>query len=128
MFSGAFHQEFEKIFDHLLDVKADGSFRLNIEYFDYCTGLRMTNARFDELFGGPRRKPEELLTQRHMDLAASIQAVLEEAGLVAGYVRGGRSRALRPVLLPGNGCHEPQHDSGLVFLLRSGYFCRRRVT
>ncbi len=68
----------QKIFDHLLDVKADGSFRLNIEYFDYCTGLRMTNARFDELFGGPRRKPEELLTQRHMDLAASVQVALEE--------------------------------------------------
>ena len=56
--------------DHLIDVKDDGSFRLNQKYFDYCTGLTMTNANFDELFGAPRRKPEELLTQRHMDLAA----------------------------------------------------------
>ncbi len=64
--------------DHLVDVKADGSFHLNLDFFDYCTGLRMTNARFDQLFGGPARKPEELLTQKHMDLAASIQLVLEE--------------------------------------------------
>ena len=64
--------------DNLVDVKADGSFHLNQDFFDYCTGLRMTNARFDELFGGPPRKPEELLAQRHMDLAASIQLVLEE--------------------------------------------------
>ncbi|MBL8291488.1 MAG: carbamoyltransferase [Bryobacterales bacterium] len=67
--------------DHLIDVKPDGSFRLNLDYFDYCTGLRMTNQRFDQLFGGPARKPEELLTQRHMDVAASIQAVLEEVVL-----------------------------------------------
>ena len=66
------------IFDHLLDVKPDGSFHLNLEYFDYCTGLRMTNGKFDRIFGGPARKPEELLTQRHMDLAASVQAALEE--------------------------------------------------
>jgi carbamoyltransferase len=71
----------DKIFDHLLDLKPDGSFRLNLEYFDYCTGLTMTNGRFDALFGDPARKPEELLTQRHMDLAASIQAVLEEVVL-----------------------------------------------
>jgi carbamoyltransferase len=62
-------------------VKADGSFRLNLDYFDYCTGLRMTNGRFDELFGGPARKPDEWLNQRHMDLAASIQAVTEEVVL-----------------------------------------------
>lgn len=67
----------QKILDHLIDLKADGSFRLNLDYFDYCTGLTMTNARFDALFGGPVRKAEELLTQRHMDLAASIQAVTE---------------------------------------------------
>ena len=67
--------------DHLIDVKDDGSFRLNQKYFDYCTGLTMTNANFDELFGAPRRKPEELLTQRHMDLAASVQAVTEEVML-----------------------------------------------
>ena len=66
------------IFENLLDIKPDGSFRLNLDYFDYCTGLRMTNGRFDGLFGAPARKPEERLTQRHMDLAASVQVVLEE--------------------------------------------------
>jgi carbamoyltransferase len=67
--------------DHLIDVKDDGSFRLNQKYFDYCTGLTMTNANFDDLFGAPPRKPEELLVQRHMDLAASVQAVTEEVVL-----------------------------------------------
>ncbi len=71
----------QTILDRLIDVKADGSFRLDLSYFDYCTGLTMTNSRFDELFGGPPRKPEELLTQKHMDLAASIQAVTEEVVL-----------------------------------------------
>lgn len=66
------------IYDNLIDLKDDGSFRLNLQYFDFCTGLTMTNSRFDGLFGGPPRQPEELLTQRHMDLAASVQAVLEE--------------------------------------------------
>ena len=69
------------ILDHLIDLKADGSFRLDQSYFDYCTGLRMTNERFDALFGGPPRGPDERLTQRHMDLAASIQAVTDEAVL-----------------------------------------------
>ncbi len=69
------------MFDHLIDLKQDGSFRLNQEYFDYCTGLTMTNARFDQLFGGPARKPEDRVTQREMDLAASIQAVTEEVML-----------------------------------------------
>ncbi|SPE38283.1 conserved hypothetical protein [Candidatus Sulfopaludibacter sp. SbA6] len=68
----------QRILDRLIDVKPDGSFRLHMEYFEYCTGLRMTNGRFDGLFGGPARKPSEPLTQRHMDLAASIQAVLDE--------------------------------------------------
>src|SRR5436305_3543492 len=68
----------DQIKEQLIDIKDDGSFRLNLEYFDYCTGLRMTNAKFDQLFGGPARKPEERLTQREMDLAASIQAVTEE--------------------------------------------------
>jgi len=67
--------------DHLIDIKDDGSFRLNLEYFDFCTGLRMTNQRFDALFGGPPRASEALLTQREMDLAASIQLVLEEVVL-----------------------------------------------
>ena len=69
------------IFEHLIDLKPDGSFRLDLRYFDYCTGLRMTNARFDELMGGPPRQPENKLTQREMDLAASIQAVTEEVVL-----------------------------------------------
>jgi carbamoyltransferase len=69
------------ILEHLIDLKEDGSFRLNQSYFNYCTGLTMTNARFDELFGGPPRRPDELLTQHHMDLAASIQAVVEEVVL-----------------------------------------------
>ncbi len=71
----------QKIRDHLIDIKDDGSFRLNLEYFDYCTGLRMTNGKFDELFGGPPRKPEERLTQREMDLAASVQKITEEVVL-----------------------------------------------
>ena len=71
----------ERILDHLIDVKDDGSFRLNLDYFDYCTGLTMTNERFAQLFGGPPRKPEQRLTQREMDLAASIQAVTEEVVL-----------------------------------------------
>jgi carbamoyltransferase len=69
------------ILENLLDLKPDGSFRLNQEYFDYCVGLRMTNGRFDDLFGGPPRAPDELLDQRHMDLAASIQAVTNEVVL-----------------------------------------------
>jgi carbamoyltransferase len=68
----------QQIKDHLIDIKDDGSFRLNLDYFEYCTGLTMTNGRFDELFGAPPRKPESLLTQREMDLAASIQVVTEE--------------------------------------------------
>jgi carbamoyltransferase len=71
----------EKILENLIDLKDDGSFRLNLEYFDYCTGLTMTNDRFAELFGAPARKPEDKLTQREMDLAASIQAVTEEVVL-----------------------------------------------
>jgi carbamoyltransferase len=64
--------------DHLIDIKPDGSFALDLSYFDYCVGLTMTNARFDRLFGGPPRLPEARLTQREMDLAASIQSVTED--------------------------------------------------
>lgn len=68
----------EKIFDHLVDLKADGSFRLDQSYFNYCTGLTMTGPKFHELFGGPPRAANEALTQHHMDLAASIQAATEK--------------------------------------------------
>ncbi len=71
----------QTILDHLIDLKPDGSFRLDQSYFNYATGLTMTNTKFDDLFGGPPRDPESDLTQRDMDLAASIQAVTEEAVL-----------------------------------------------
>jgi carbamoyltransferase len=71
----------QTILDNLIHLKPDGSFRLNLKYFDYCTGLTMTNHKFDDLFGATARKPSELLTQFHMDVAASIQKVLEEVVL-----------------------------------------------
>lgn len=67
--------------EHLIDIKDDGSLRLNLEYFHFLRGLKMTNTKFDQLFGGPMRKPETKLEQRHMDLARSIQAVTEEVML-----------------------------------------------
>src|SRR5580765_6863007 len=69
---------------HLIDIKADGSFWLDMQYFNYCQGLTMTGGRFHELFGGPPRAPESNLEQRHMDLAASIQSVTEEIFLKMG--------------------------------------------
>jgi len=66
------------ILSELLDLKEDGSFAMNMKYFDYCAGLTMTNGRFDKLFGGPPRKPESKITQRDMDLARSVQDVTEE--------------------------------------------------
>jgi carbamoyltransferase len=75
----------DRIIDHLLDLKPDGTFRLDMSYFNYCTGLTMTNQKFADLFGEPVRKPDkELLTQVHMDLAASVQAVTEEIILRLG--------------------------------------------
>ncbi len=68
----------QTIYDHLIDLKEDGSFKMNMEYFDYCSGLRMTNEKFDKLFGGPPRRPESKLSQREMDLARSVQEVTEE--------------------------------------------------
>ena len=68
----------QRIRDHLIDVKPDGSFHVAQEYFDYATGLTMTNARFHDLFGGAPRRPESPLAQRDMDLAASVQAVTED--------------------------------------------------
>jgi carbamoyltransferase len=69
------------ILDHLIDLKPDGSFRLDMSYFDYCTGFTMTNDRFAKLFGEPVRGPDQLLTPFHMDVAASLQSVLDEAVL-----------------------------------------------
>ncbi|MBN1587819.1 MAG: carbamoyltransferase [Candidatus Omnitrophica bacterium] len=68
----------QTIRDHLIDVHEDGSYRLHMRYFNYLSGLTMTNARFDCLFGGPPRKAESPITQREMDIAASVQVVLEE--------------------------------------------------
>src|SRR5215469_7037331 len=69
------------ILRELIDLKPDGTFRLNMRYFNFATGLTMTNGEFDRLFGGPPRKPEGELTQREMDIAASIQKVTEEVML-----------------------------------------------
>jgi carbamoyltransferase len=79
--------------DNLVDLKPDGSFRLDMSYFDYCTGLTMTNERFEKLFGAPVRGPDQLLTPFHMDVAASIQAVLEEAVLRLTRSLAGRTGA-----------------------------------
>lgn len=72
------------IYDHLIDVKDDGSFRMNMEYFNYCQGLTMTNEKFNKLFGGPPREPESNLTQKEMDIARSLQEVTEEIVLKLG--------------------------------------------
>src|SRR5260370_38242836 len=70
------------ILDNLIHINDDGSFWLDQSYFDYCVGLRMTNEKFSQLFGQPVRRPEkDLLTQFHMDVAASIQAVTDQWGL-----------------------------------------------
>jgi carbamoyltransferase len=65
--------------EKLINLREDGSFRINLECFDYLSGLRMTNEKFDALFGDPPRKPEDSITERHVDIARSIQAVIEEA-------------------------------------------------
>jgi carbamoyltransferase len=71
----------ERILEHVMDLRPDGSFRLDQSYFNYCAGLTMTGEKFHHLFGGPPRKPESRITQREMDLAASVQAVTEEVML-----------------------------------------------
>ena len=77
------------IYTHLVDVKDDGSLRLNLDYFHFLRGLRMTNSKFDRLFGGPRRRPETPIEQRHMDVASSIQKVTEDIMLrLARHARG----------------------------------------
>ncbi|MBL8748821.1 MAG: carbamoyltransferase [Planctomycetes bacterium] len=71
----------QQIRDHLIDLREDGSYRLDLSYFNYCQGLTMTSAKFHALFGGPPRRPESPLEQHHMDIAASIQKVTEEVML-----------------------------------------------
>jgi carbamoyltransferase len=86
--------------DHLIDIREDGSFHLDMSYFDFATGLTMTNDKFNQLFGAPPRDSETELTQRHMDLAASIQAVTEE--VVIKLARGvARSTGQRNLCLAG---------------------------
>ena len=84
------------ILEKLIDLKPDGSFWLDMTYFNYCQGLTMTNRRFHDLFGGPPRSPESMLEQRHMDLAASIQAVTEEVVLRIGRHLQAADRAEAP--------------------------------
>jgi carbamoyltransferase len=91
-----------RIRDHLIDLKKDGSFRMDMEYFEYCEGLRMTSAKFSDLFDGPPRKPDAPITQREMDIAASIQEVTEEIMLrCARYVH--EETGLRNLCLAGGG-------------------------
>lgn len=78
----------DKIYSELIDLKEDGSFKMNMEYFNYCAGLTMTNEKFHRLFGGAPRKPESKLTQKEMDIARSVQEVTEEVMLrMAKHVR-----------------------------------------
>jgi len=91
----------ETIYKKLIDLKLDGSFCLNMDYFNYCQGLTMTNRRFDDLFGGRPRNPEASIEQRHMDLAASIQAVTEEIVLRMGRDIYEKTRMRKLVLAGG---------------------------
>ena len=78
----------DAILKHLIDIKEDGSFQMNLQYFNYCQGSTMTNKQFEKLFGGPSRKPENQITEREVDLAASIQEVTEEIVIrMATYAR-----------------------------------------
>ena len=90
----------DRIKSELIDIREDGSFRLNMRYFDYCAGLRMTNRRFAALFDGPERKPESKITQREMDIARSIQVVTEEVILnIARHVH--RETGMKHLTLAG---------------------------
>jgi carbamoyltransferase len=90
----------DRIFDRLVELRDDGSFKLDMRYFNFLHGLTMTNGAFDELFGGPPRKPESPLTQREMDVAASVQQVTEEIVLrMARYVH--RETGMRNLCLAG---------------------------
>jgi carbamoyltransferase len=91
----------DAILDRLMDLKPDGSFRLDMDYFQYCQGLTMTNGRFHDLFGGPPRSPESSLEQRHMDLASSIQWVTEEVVLRIGREAAKKTGADKLVIAGG---------------------------
>ena len=107
-----------EILDHLMDLREDGSFRLNMDYFNYCQGLTMTSKRFDKLFGGPPRKPETELTQREMDLARSVQEVTEEVMMrMAKHVR---KETGQPNLCLAGGCALNCVANGKI--LRAGIF------
>ena len=102
------------IYRELIDLKDDGSFTLNFEYFNYVSGLTMTNAAFDELFGGPPRAPESKITQREMDLACSIQEVCEEIMLrmarTAHASKGRPSETRWPRGSWNDNAHSRRHD------------------
>ena len=104
----------------LIDLRPDGSFRLNMDYFDYCVGLRMTNGRFARLFDGPPRRPEGAMTQREMDLAASVQKVTEKAMLHLAR-RARESTGSENLVLAGG---VALNCVGNGHLLRSGIFDR----
>jgi carbamoyltransferase len=90
----------DQILEHLIDVKDDGSFRMDMSYFNYCQGLTMTSAKFHRLFGGPPRRPESDITERDMDLTASVQSVTEEIMLrMARHVH--RQTGMRNLVLAG---------------------------
>ena len=90
----------QKIYGNLLDVRDDGSFRMNMEFFDFCVGLKMTNRKFNKLFGGPPRKPESALSQKEMDIARSIQEVCEEVIVkIATHVK--KETSMRALCLAG---------------------------
>lgn len=91
---------YDLILERLVQLKSDGSLWMNMEYFNYCQGLTMTNRRFADLFGGPPRDPESLLEQRHMDLAASIQKVTEQV-LLRMAAEAQRQTGLKNLVLAG---------------------------
>lgn len=106
------------ILERLIDLRADGSFWLDMDYFNYCQGLTMTNRRFHRLLGGPPRAPEAPLEQRHMDLAASIQAVIEEAMLRIGQ-HARKTTGMKNLVLAGGVALNCVANGRL---LREGYF------
>ena len=108
----------EAILTELMDLKEDGSFKMNMDYFDYCAGLTMTSRKFDDLLGGPPRKPETELRQRDMDLARSVQDVTEEVMMrMARHVQ--RETGMKHLCLAG-GCALNCVANGKI--LRSGIF------